>query len=186
MSTFQVLDGAAVLKYFYTLGSGTSGDPYRSVVKRYSNALAEDGKLFTYSPVFSMANNATVNYLLKTPAALKTTLYELTVTTDNSPVFHYLYEDTIVSANGTLATALINNNRQSATAATSLIYSAPTVSSTGTLLFSDFTTGGKAYGGQDAGEFRLIFKPSANYLIQLVNSSTAAANVGLFIKFTET
>ena len=161
------------------------GHTYRLVYNRYSNALTEDGKIFSYSPVMSLANNGTANYLIKTPASPKVTLYEFDVSSDNSPVFHTLYEDVVVSANGTLASAF-NNNRQSSTTAGTLIYTSPTITSTGTLLSADITTGGKLAGGVSLWEFRIIFKASANYLVQLTNSSGNPANISLFLKWAET
>ena len=186
MSTFQVLDATGVLKYVYGLGTGASSDPIRQVTKRYSNALCEDGKVFTFSPRISLANNAVYYYLIKTPATPKVTLYELSVATDNSPILHDLYEGAIVSANGAAITPF-NNNRQSAAAASTLIYSAPTVTSAGTLLMADLTTGGKAGGGQDVGEFSIILQASTNYLLMLTQSSgNPTANISIFIKFAET
>ena len=186
MSTYKVLDGNGLGQYVYGLGSGASGDPLRLVSKRYSNALVEDGKIFTFAPRFSLANNAVLNYLIKTPATPKVTIYQIDCSADNAPVMHDLYESTAVSANGTAVTPF-NNNRTSATAAATLIYSGPTVTSTGTALISDMVIGGKAAGGQDQGEFRLILAPSTNYLLQITQSSgNATANITFYFKFAET
>ena len=186
MSTYQVLDGAAALKYVYGYGSGTSGDPYILVHKNLLNSLIEEGKVFSYSTRISLANSAVSNYLIKTSTTLKTTLYELDLTSDNSPIFFDLYESAIVSANGTLA-ATINNNRTSSTNATSSIYTAPTVTSNGTLLLNNLTTGGKASGGQNTNEFGIVLKQNTNYLLVLTQSSgNPTANISPLLRWSET
>jgi hypothetical protein len=185
MSTYAVLDGTGSLKYVYGLSTGTTGDPYRMVYKRYSNAIVEDGKVFTYSARISLANAATGSYLIKTLATPKFTLYELDVTSDSSPLIHDLYENTVVSANGTQVTPF-NNNRTSSTTASTLLYQNPTITSNGTLLLADLVAGGKSVGSQDTGEFRIIFNPSSNYLLLVTNNSGVTADVVILMKFSET
>ena len=186
MTTYQVLDGSGLLKYVYGLGTGTSGDPYRLVSKRYSNALCEDGKIFVHNDRHTIANGATFYYLLKTPASpIKVTLYELSISANAVPISYDFFEDAILSANGTIDLAF-NNNRQIGTASATALYYTPTVTSTGTALLSDIINGDKTTGGSSTGEFRVVLKASANYLLAIINNSGVSSTIAPFIKFSET
>ena len=186
MSTYSVLDGTGALKNIYGLGTGTTGDPYRLVSNYYTQALNENGKYFIYNDRHSTANNATILYLLKTPAnPLDVTLLSLGFAATACPLSYDFYEDAVVSANGTLDT-LYNNNRQLLTANNTLIYATPTVTSNGTALFGGVVTGDKTIGGVINLEFNTILKASVNYLLSVTNSSGVTSNIAFFIKFTET
>lgn len=185
MSTYSVLDGNGSLKYVYGMGSGASGDPYRLASDDYTDTLYESGKLFIHNDRHSVANNATLYYLIKTPASPSVTLCEVSIATTASPINFDLYEDAIVSANGTNDNAF-NANRIIGTAPATQMYNTPTVTSTGNSLLSDTVNGDKTVGGSNVNEFKIRLKPSANYLIGMVNSSGGVAVVVPCIKFTET
>ena len=185
MSTYSVLDGSGSLKYVYGLGSGTSGDPYRLASNDYADTLYEAGKLFMHNDRHSIANNATLYYLIKTPATPTVTLCELSISVSASPINFDLYEDAIVSANGTNDNAF-NTNRVIGTAPATQMYNAPTVTSTGTNLLSDMVNGDKTVGGNNVNEFKIRLKPSSNYLIAMLNSSGVTSVITPCIKFMET
>lgn len=83
-----------------------------------------------------------------------------------------IYEDTVVSANGTAVTSY-NRNRNSANVAGALVYSTPTVTSVGTLLSAYKAGSGKAVGGEARGSAELVLKQNSQYLIRVTNDTTS-------------
>ena len=180
-----VLDGLGNVKSVRSLGAGTVDDPLLMVVKRNSNALVDDGKLFYHADRHTVANNATFNYLLRTSTTLKTTLYDFIINCTASPFFVDIFENTIVSANGT-AEGLYNQNRISTTTASGLLYMTPTITSDGTNIFSDVVYGDKTSGGGGQSDFRLILKASTNYVFRFLNQAGASSNIAIAVRFSET
>jgi hypothetical protein len=83
----------------------------------------------------------------------------------------YVYEDTTVSANGTEVT-IINNNRRSSTQSLTSVYEDPTVTTEGTLIFSE-RKGTSAVSDVDLGEFErddeeMVFNPRMKYLFKFI------------------
>jgi hypothetical protein len=102
------------------------------------------------------------------------------VKTSGAPVDFTLYEDSTVSANGAALTPR-NNNRLSATTATMLCYSGPTVTGVGTLLETSFipsTSSGRTGGEASKIGAEWIFDTATNYLVGITNNDSQAINIG--------
>ena len=180
-----VLDGSGNLKHVYSIGSGTSNEPIRIATMPYQHAVIEDGKVFQHIDRHSITNNGVFNYLIKTPASpAHVELLRLAATSKSSPVYVDLFENGVVSANGT-SESLFNLNRQSTTAPQTLLYMAPTVTSDGPSLMQGESTGDKNVGGLVDWDSRMILKPSTNYLVRYQNVSGATAVVSLTIVIGE-
>lgn len=97
----------------------------------------------------------------------------------------YLYEGATASG-GTSATA-INRNRTSSNTSNTAALIDPTVSVTGTELFSELIPGGtkKQAGGGSGGSLEYILLPLTNYLIRLTNVSGLAQYATLELEWYE-
>lgn len=99
-----------------------------------------------------------------------------------------LYEDTAVSANGSALP--IRNRKRTATrtAQAVSIFRAPTITSDGTVLFEGFVPGGErvqATGAHLSVFQEWIFKPNANYMIRLTNTSGGNEDISVGIDHYE-
>ena len=177
-----VLDGAGVLQHVHSMGEGTSGEPLKMVVYNHIDADVDLGVIFTHSDRHIVSNNNSFYYLLKTPPSpIHVELISFSVTANGGPVFCEIYEDAIVSANGTLE-GFLNNNRQLNIASSCLLYESPTVTDEGLLLITSETGGEKGKGGIQAGtDQRWVFDFSSNYLIKLENKSGATVDLAVTI-----
>lgn len=86
-----------------------------------------------------------------------------------------IYEGATTSNNGTSITAY-NRDRASADVGTATVFHTPTVSGTGTLLFTSLMVGagGKTMDSINNGDYELILKVSTKYLFRF--TSTAGSN----------
>lgn len=130
-----------------------------------------EGDLYSYSDVFDIPNSGNRTILFITPPGpqLLHLFFEMDAEAEGEMTF---YEDTTYSSNGTQVTP-INRNRISTNVADSLMYVAPVITSTGTLLRQRHWGSGKATGGATEmfGEF--ILRPSTNYMLRIVNFTTS-------------
>lgn len=85
-----------------------------------------------------------------------------------------IYEGTVTSNNGTLKT-VHNRKRSSTNTCGCAIYTAPTVTSTGTV-FIRYKLGAGKTGGSSSAENEVILKPNTKYLIRLTNNVTGTVN----------
>lgn len=149
-----------------------------------THRMAHDGFVYhTSGKVLAVANGASVNVLMRTPA-------------DNFPHWNrakfsfgrgdwdvLTFEDTVVSADGTPITNIKNTNRNSTNTPGLLIFSSPTITDDGDpmhILWAVPTgTGqGNTIGISDVsnGE-EWIMKPATNYMVRLTNNSGAASDM---------
>ena len=182
-----VLDGGGTLRHVLSLDAGTEAAPLRLVTMDYNAALVDMGLVFGFSGRLTLANGATIDHLITTPAApAHCEFYVLAVDTTSSPIYADLYEGAIVSANGTNVTGgVINYNRESTRATSMTIHQSPTVTDVGSVIHSMLVSGAKSVGGGNGAEGRLVLKPSTKYLMRLVNASGASATLGIRLVFGE-
>lgn len=136
----------------------------------WEHSRIHDGKGFTNSYLYTIANNATVYHLLRNGAGNYPHIRTLLVSAGGSPIEIHLCEAPTVSDTGTLHTST-NNNRVSTNVSSLQIYSGATVSNDGLLLASDIILSGKSTGGAgtENAQREWILKPSTDYVIKLVN-----------------
>jgi len=81
-----------------------------------------------------------------------------------------VYESATTSNNGTPIT-VFNRNRNSANTNTSLVYSAPTVTGTGTLIARYKAGSSRSVGGDIRAEGELVMKQNTKYLVRITNDT---------------
>jgi len=177
-------DGSGNLVYVRSLGAGTVGDPLELTTMPRGQVCIELGNAYQSAKRYTIANNGTLDILLKTPASSKVIMTKLAVDTSAAPLEMDLREDVIVSANGTAIT-MYNLNRQSSNAASSLLYQSPTVTDTGTPIVEMELNGDKDFGGSGARDCGMILDASTSYLIRINNTSGAAATMAIDIRISE-
>lgn len=90
-----------------------------------------------------------------------------------------LFEDTVVSADGT-PRSVINRNRTSTNTAAAQIFQDPTITSDGTAIVSGTLPGGSkkdSIGGIFDGITEWVLKPNTNYSAQMINNLSGAAAI---------
>lgn len=150
-------------------------------VEDSNTALIHDGVGFSHNGVHSVATGANLDHLIVTPSNKNMHLKSWVVKADAGPMSIKAYEGTVTSANGT-SESIGNNNRQSSTTNSVLLYLGPTVTSVGTLLEDEFIgpTGGGAHvtvGDPAQSPVEWILKKNTKYLLRVTNSSSGTANV---------
>jgi len=150
------------------------------------HAAIHFGKYFSDTGKLTIANGASFDHLLITPAPggklvhLRLFLFAAT----SAPIYHYLYEDATVSANGTAHSG--ENFNRNFSSATLGLYHAPTVTTTGTLIHTSGIIGTKQSGG--AGETsgtEWVLKQNSKYLSRLTNNSGGSADLIYVIEWYE-
>ena len=86
------------------------------------------------------------------------------------------FEGTVVTADGTALTSF-NRNRNSALADFLPVYSGPTITSDGTLLYSKGIGSGRAVGGSAGRETEIILKNNTAYLLRVTNNITGTNRI---------
>lgn len=181
----QVLDGNQQIKWAYSIGDGSSGDPYRLTAMPYIDTLIDRGIVFTHSDRHVLANNAVTYYMLVTPSSGHIELLGLDITTTAAPILLDIREACIVSENGESA-GIANLNRKSSTSSSCSLYEDPTVTDTGTKLAETVISGDRTGGGLGGISWpRIVLKNSEKYLIKLQNTSGGSATLGIQITFGE-
>ena len=146
--------------------------------------MAHIGRMFIHGGPQSVANNASYDHMLVTPAS-EVDLVEFTIEIDGAPFTVWLYEDTVVSAYGTAQT-FANLSRVSANTNQTLLFHSPTVTSVGTIVRHKIVPGTGAGGGVgESGNSHIRLKPNTNYLLRMTNNSGASRNTGVTIKICE-
>lgn len=137
------------------------------------------GELFSvWGYNLALANNASIEFLYVVGAKQA---HVMATTRAGGDLEAFLFEGTVVSANGTPAT-ISNRNRASAMAPTTALYQAPTITSDGNRIDGDLIlggTGGVAPGTTQIGRVEWIFKPNTIYLGRLKNISGQAQKVAV-------
>jgi hypothetical protein len=167
------------------VGEGTLASPYNPAPMPRGQACIELGNAFQSAKRYLLANNATLDFLLKTPANSHVIVTQLAVSSSAAPMELDLREDVIVSANGSALT-LYNLNRQSADAPLCLLYQGPTVTDAGLALVEMELHGDKTYGGDGGRDCGMILKAGASYLLRIKNTSGGSATFSLDLRVSET
>jgi len=124
----------------------------------------------------TIAGNGTLTILIITPASPFCNMRDMTVNITKSgntdPCLLRLWEGATTSASGSSVTAY-NNKRDSATAATTTIFTSPTITTTGTKIIEYVAhTDWETYMAPSyTSPFKVILKVSTKYLFQIVNTS---------------
>jgi len=125
----------------------------------YSGQSLIDNKLFMFSQYITLNNGVSQNYLLKTGAkAVMMRLWLAGNTVNIRGVQVQLFEDSVVSANGTIVSVL-NQKRSGSGSCSVSVYSGPTITSDGNNIVNTWFTEGVMP--------VLILKPNANYILRI-------------------
>ncbi len=135
------------------------------IVNTIEHSRIHEGKHFyAYRNELGVGMGTNRDFLLITPNT--STRIHLFFDINSTKIFsYYLYEGTTVSANGTAMTAL-NNERNSANAASLLVYRAPTITTVGTELLSNNTNALRTFSRDE--EF--VLKQNTLYLLRLTSN----------------
>ncbi len=147
-------------------------DPVSHTIKAidFEHSQIHEGHSFFVHNVVDLGNGANSTLLIVTP---NTTTWahivrEIDIELESS---FNLYEDSIVSANGTPLTA-VNRDRNSANTAEVLFFSSPTVTDFGTLISQSQLGSGKKAGGGGRDTSEIILKQNTKYLFVITNLTT--------------
>lgn len=83
-----------------------------------------------------------------------------------------VYEDVVTASLGS-SVQIFNRRRDSSTVPVSSIYTAPSISSSGTLLISKRVGSGKGFGGNDRSNMELVLCCDKKYLFRFINRTTS-------------
>ena len=150
-----------------------------------SHHEVHEGEAFVACDVTDLANAAVRDILVVTPDTTKWAHMTITVTTEAETDMKF-YAETTASANGT-AIGAYNRNRNSATAATTLVFHTPTVAggSEGTLIYALHWGSGKGSGGSDRASEEWILKRNRKYLLRITNATTSANQTSIVLNWYE-
>lgn len=146
--------------------------------------MAHDGFMYhTSGKVTGIANGASVEVLMVTPADLMPHFNRALFSFSRGDWDIDTFEDVVVSAEGTLITNVYNTNRNSSNTPGLMIFNTPTVTGDGTQLHKLWavptgTGQGNTIGLSDVknGE-EWILKPSTIYMVRLTNNSGGNATM---------
>lgn len=137
----------------------------------YEHHEIHAGSSFTTSYKVNTGNGGIINLLVVTPDTTKWShfTYEIDGELETDII---LYEGATASNNGT-PVAVFNRDRNSLTAATTLVFDTPTVAggAEGTVLRTWHFGSNRSYGGGDRGTHELILKQNTKYLLRVTNST---------------
>ena len=145
------------------------------------NSLVHQGKGFAHHSMHSVTNGSTLYHLIITPTDKDIHMRSWSVKSSVGPVSIDVYEDCVVSANGSVE-PVGNCNRQSSIVNLLQLYTAPTVTSVGNLMLTDFigASGGGSHvtvGESASDNTEWLLKKGAKYLFRIINSSGSTASV---------
>ena len=145
--------------------------------------LTHDGMVFNATgKVTTLANGATLVFLMSVPADVYTHMNRATFTFGKGDVDIVTRKDVVTSSDGTPLGAAPNANETSSNTAGLLLYSAPTITDAGTVLHTGWappTATGVGQGtsvgimGISQGE-EWVMKPSTKYTMSITNNSGEA------------
>lgn len=168
----------------YGISEKTDGKTYPLEIDSYTGALQtldvshhhiHEGDAFMYFDSISLGSAATQDYLITTPDSTYYTnwLYTISGTLGFTLT---LFEAT--DKTGTTAQTVLNKNRNSATAARTLVHKAVQAGTTdGTQLYTltvGTATGPGIAGGEDRNDEEIVLKRNTKYIVRIL--SNAAAN----------
>jgi hypothetical protein len=140
--------------------------------------LSHDGMMFHASGLSTIANGATGDFVMITPANCYPHIQRVQLDVEAGEVALAMYEDSVLSSDGTPLPAAINTNRNSARVACAALYGAPTVTDAGNLFHTAWIPPTGAGVGSSVGVLNVslfgeewILKPSTKYLFRITNNS---------------
>lgn len=144
------------------------------------------GRYFSYSGVVTVANNASYDHLIRTPApggkAIHLRLFLFNA--DNAPISHTLYEEPTITDAGTLQIGR-NFNRNYANATVEM-RTAPTVTTPGAMLHTIRVVGSKQAGGAGhTSGTEWVLKPGTDYLSRVTNLSGVSTDIDYIAEWYE-
>ena len=151
-----------------------------AVMIEFPHHEIHDGDHFAFNDFSAVASGANRDYLVITPATTRWAHLILQMATNQGGIMH-LFEDATTSANGTPITAF-NNNRNSGTAATVLVFHTPTVTTTGTEIATFYMTldsGAARVGVQSRNDDEFILKQNSRYLLRFTGETIAGNNFNI-------
>lgn len=167
---------------------GTDGFFHVNTLER-SHLQVHEGILYTASILADIAGTSSADHLIQVPSG--TTLH-MSVAAKGAGTLDFLgYAGTTFSAAGTDMTLINNNFNFDTSAVTSSFTSGPTITSPGTLGYSDLMPGGtgmNAAGGSvgaPKGGAEFVLNGGANFLIRLTNNAGSTTRYSLIIVFYE-
>ena len=141
----------------------------------YEHHEVHEGSAYFQNDFFGLQNNINADFLIISPTTADKFAHMLFNITTTAEVHCELYEDVVVSANGT-ARNVFNRHRGSAKTAETLIYRDPTITSLGTKL-QEFQVGAGLNGQSSHGagssllRSEILLKPSgAKYLFRITSA----------------
>jgi hypothetical protein len=149
------------------------------------HAYIHEGKFFTHATKFTLTTGAVTKFTIVTPATPFVHYRPMNIITSVDAVSAIFYEGSSGNSGGTSLT-MVNRNRNSGIAATSILKSGVTVTSNGTqisqLYMPGSTGNGQSRSGtQLSGNNEWVLKPSTVYTIEFTNGSSASNTI--FIEF---
>lgn len=135
--------------------------------------LIHEGKGFSHHNRHSVANNATLDHLIVTPGNVDIHMRQWSFSPSAGPFTIDVYENTVVSANGTQE-PIGNLNRQSTRVSSFQLYINPTVTNVGDNLLSDYAPGTNKIGEDASGTLEWVLKRNTNYLFRITNVAAGA------------
>lgn len=140
---------------------------------------------FIAGDLIDLGNGLVRDILIVTPNTTHWAHMFITIVTESETDLK-MYEGTTASNNGTAITAF-NKNRNSATAATTLIFHTPTVApgSEGVMLPPLHWGSGKGVGGGERSSEEWELKQNTKYLLRITNSTTSANQTNTILRWYE-
>jgi hypothetical protein len=150
----------------------------------YNQAIiaTERGDIYSGMALLTINSGATATLHLNTSSSKDTYLMGYQIATSATRVTEKIYEEPTITA-GTTELAMKNTNRQSSNVFTGTVYTDSVVTDLGTLIDeNEIFEAKKSLGGIDGGNgFRLLFKRSTDYILQVTNGDNS--NYSFFFKF---
>lgn len=150
----------------------------------YAHHELHSGTRYMVRDYVTLGNGADEDILIITPATTAWAHLTFTFLANDGESIVSFYEAPTVSANGTLANVK-NRNRNASDISTTLVYTGPTVTTTGTLLEKTIHGSGKDYGGGARDAEERVLKQNTRYLLRLHNNTVSNNNVNFTLDWYE-
>lgn len=147
----------------------------------YAHHEIHGGSSFTADYTVELANGATIDILVVTPNTTKWAHMEYILMCELESEIK-IYEGVTTSNDGT---GLTEFNRNSATAATTVVSYTPTVTDTGTLIRTKHLGAGKTAGGESRDLSEIILKQNTKYLYRITNATTSVNYITFILSWYE-
>lgn len=143
-----------------------------ALVVEYAHHEVHEGDHYYVKGWIDIPASTSTDFLFVTPNTAKWIHAKWEIASEAEATF-VLYEDTTTAALGSAVT-IYNNNRNSANTPGVLAFSTPSVSATGTAIYSGKLGSGRAIGGSAGREHEMIAKQNTKYLFRITNNDGTA------------